>query len=345
MKLSVIIPVYNGEKYLNDTLEKISSQNADDVEIILVNDGSKDKSGSICDEFAKNDKRFKVYHKENGGVSTARNLGLDKATGDFVAFVDSDDFVTSNYLASLKFFAFQNYDLYSFNVIRKTNEELMLYGKILEECHSDNPFELMLSLFASFDFFSGSPINKLFKRSIIEKNKLRFDESLTICEDMLFNFNYIKHCKNMMHTNSALYIYVLNPESLTRNRKPVYVENKGRMYFEIKSEIEKSEDYKQKYMPLLNESYISEFAKEIERLKKQKTKKKVIKNTIKDSKACQELLKVKVKGFKNKNAKRQIKFANKGMWICYSFAKFNMFVYKVFAFLFKTFQAKVLHKN
>lgn len=98
-KVSVIVPVYNVEKYLHRCIDSILTQTFTDFEVLLINDGSKDRSGEICDEYAKKDSRVKVFHKENGGVSSARNVGLDNARGDLICFCDSDDFVTKDWLA------------------------------------------------------------------------------------------------------------------------------------------------------------------------------------------------------------------------------------------------------
>ena len=100
-KVSVIIPVYNVEKYLPQCIDSILAQTFTDFELILVNDGSKDCSGNICDEYAQKDSRIVVIHKENGGASSARNRGLDIAKGEWISFIDSDDYVTPNYLSNL----------------------------------------------------------------------------------------------------------------------------------------------------------------------------------------------------------------------------------------------------
>lgn len=100
-RISVIVPVYNAEKYLTQCVESILRQDFTDFELLLINDGSKDKSGLICDEYAQKDQRVKVFHKENSGVSSTRNLGIDKAQGEYIAFIDSDDYVDSNYLSIL----------------------------------------------------------------------------------------------------------------------------------------------------------------------------------------------------------------------------------------------------
>jgi glycosyltransferase involved in cell wall biosynthesis len=101
VKASIIIPVYNAEKYLSQCIDSILSQTWTDFELLLINDGSSDHSGKICDESARRDSRVKVFHKENGGVSSARNLGIDKAQGEWVAFVDSDDWLASNFLEQM----------------------------------------------------------------------------------------------------------------------------------------------------------------------------------------------------------------------------------------------------
>ena len=99
-KISVIVPVYNAEKYLHRCIDSILSQTFTDFELLLIDDGSKDGSGAICDEYAAKDNRVRVFHKENGGVSSARNLGLDNACGEWVTFVDADDYVRPSYLAT-----------------------------------------------------------------------------------------------------------------------------------------------------------------------------------------------------------------------------------------------------
>ena len=116
MFFSAILPVYNVEKYLEECVESFLRQTFSDFEVILVDDGSKDSSPAICDEYAKNDSRVKVIHKENGGQSTARNVGLEKAEGQYIVYLDSDDFITSD-----TFFE----DIY--NKIQETDSDIVLY--------------------------------------------------------------------------------------------------------------------------------------------------------------------------------------------------------------------------
>lgn len=100
-KISIIVPVYNAERYLHRCIESILAQTFKDFELLLIDDGSKDNSGYICNEYAGKDERVKVWHKENGGVSSARNVGLDNVKGEWVTFVDSDDYISSNYFDNL----------------------------------------------------------------------------------------------------------------------------------------------------------------------------------------------------------------------------------------------------
>lgn len=99
--ISVVVPIYNVEKYIEKCIDSIINQTYTNLEIILVDDGSPDKCGKICDEYAKRDKRIKVIHKENGGVSSARNIGLDNLNGEYVTFIDADDYISNNYCEEL----------------------------------------------------------------------------------------------------------------------------------------------------------------------------------------------------------------------------------------------------
>lgn len=127
-KISVIVPVYNVEKYLRRCIDSILSQTFSDFELLLIDDGSKDKSGDICDEYAAKDARIRVFHKDNGGVSSARNLGLVKANGEFIFFVDSDDYLDNTHLENYSK-DIDNFDLIfqGYKLVDETT------GKILEK--------------------------------------------------------------------------------------------------------------------------------------------------------------------------------------------------------------------
>lgn len=168
-RVSVIVPVYNVEKYLNECIDSILAQTFTDFELILVNDGSSDRSGEICDEYAIKDKRIKVIHQQNGGVSVARNTGLDEAKGTYISFVDSDDVVLPNYLYVL------------LKALKDTDSDISscrLGGLVLKDNYSPKPEkttcyivsgkEASRSAFCVGEMFTVGPCIKIFKRHLWE---------------------------------------------------------------------------------------------------------------------------------------------------------------------------------
>lgn len=229
--ISIIVPVFNVEKYLPDCLNSILSQSFTEFEVLLVNDGSTDNSGVICDEYAQKDSRFKVYHKQNGGVSSARNFALDKITGDWVYFCDADDLLYEKALEILIRNFDDSVDCTMGGYIR-FNEQ----GDILEEnkIYEDNYMsieEILLDFYhPRYKMVNGYIWNRLFRRNIIERHKLRFREDIFIKEDGLFLIQYLCNCNNgtfyttkpvykyIEHSSSAmnLKIQTINKESISR---------------------------------------------------------------------------------------------------------------------------------
>lgn len=183
VKVSVIVPLYNVEKYAEECIETILSQTHTNLEIILVNDGSKDSSGNIADEFAKRDKRIRVIHQENSGVSIARNSGLDAATGDYICFVDGDDYVMPDYVD------------YMLNIALVHEADIALTTEMFGNFQLNQIKEDKIELYSSEEATVGIlcyriPIGvycKIFKRSFLVDNKIRFLHDLYIGEG--FNFN------------------------------------------------------------------------------------------------------------------------------------------------------------
>lgn len=188
--ISVIIPLYNTGGYIGECLDSILAQSYGDYECIVVDDGSTDNGGRIADSFALRDSRFKIYHTENRGVSAARNLGLEKARGEFVVFVDSDDTVEKNHLSSLAGNCKDGIDLIVAGVRKfrvgdtidifkpKAPGEMFISERFIDE-YSEN-----------MGLFHG-PVAKLFRASIISHNNIRFNEALNIGEDLCFNLDYL----------------------------------------------------------------------------------------------------------------------------------------------------------
>lgn len=202
-QISVIVPIYNCEIHLSQCIDSILSQTFTDFDLSLINDGSKDYSGTICDEYAAKDSRVRVFHKENGGVSSARNVGLNNAKGDYVMFVDSDDILPENAIELLI-----NNLSYADLIIggyKDQNGNLFAidYYKSLILQDEFNKF-----LSKSIDTaFLRAPWAKLFKNEILQKKKLRFDENLVFGEDHVFNISYLMYCRSIYVIKDTCYIY------------------------------------------------------------------------------------------------------------------------------------------
>lgn len=212
--VSIIVPIYNTEKYLHRCIDSILAQTFNDFELLLINDGSTDFSGSICDEYAMLDKRVRVFHKVNGGVSSARNLGLDNALGDWICFVDSDDYVSSNYIQDLYSQINDTIGLvisFSVSVFRDKHSQMDYIDRLIGQ----ENFEL---LFTEYDLnWRTSPWAKLYKRSVIEANNMRFNIYLPIAEDLVFLYEYLLHIENVRVRGVSNYYYNAEVEgSLTK---------------------------------------------------------------------------------------------------------------------------------
>lgn len=211
--ISIIVPVYNVEQYLDKCIESLLKQTYKYIEIILVDDGSTDNSGSICDEYARKSSNIHVIHTENRGLSAARNSGLRIAKGVYIGFVDSDDWVESDtYMVLWKNLIMHNADIsciamkYEYvddadNVLKKNN--------IVTECNITG----LLTAIIKHSGVYGYVWNKLFKRELI--CGLEFNEMLRSCEDLVFTTQYAIRCKKGVYTDSELYHYRQRSTSMT----------------------------------------------------------------------------------------------------------------------------------
>lgn len=201
VKISIIVPVYNAEKTLHKCVDSIINQSYKDWELLLVDDGSIDRSALICDDYVKQDKRIKVFHKQNGGVSSARNVGLDNVKGEWVSFIDSDDWVEIDYLENL--YSSDKYDLVASYYIAEGWREWVsvpfkncAYGK-------DCMREFLIDCLFDFTF----PFGKLFRYSIIKLHNLRFDINISYGEDTLFIYQFIQYINSAQTTSKVTYHY------------------------------------------------------------------------------------------------------------------------------------------
>lgn len=205
--ITIIIPVYNVEKYLAKCIDSILNQTFTDWELILIDDGSKDKSGKICDESSYKDKRIKVIHKTNEGVSKARNKGIELAKGEYICFIDSDDWIEPTYLKDFRTQE-QQYDFYFSGALYDTYDKVYSYKKYIEK-YCKNKSEIKNEFFKQDLLSNGYPWGKLYKTQIIKDNKLKFNEKLTINEDHLFVFQYFSCINTLFITNTAGYHYTV----------------------------------------------------------------------------------------------------------------------------------------
>lgn len=189
MHFSIIVPVYDAENTLQQCVDSVLCQNNRDFELLLIDDGSKDNSSAICDEYSQKDNRVKVFHKSNGGVSSARNLGLEKAQGKWVAFLDADDYVTYGYFEGV---AEQNEDVL-IKGYQKFDHSGIVARKEAEDLLDISDFSDFLSHYVTDSLLRG-PVFKFYKRSLI--GDLRFLTDMKIGEDAWFVFNYMAKCKS-----------------------------------------------------------------------------------------------------------------------------------------------------
>lgn len=209
--LSVIVPIYNVEKYLPQCIESIINQTYKNLEIILVNDGSLDKCGEICDDYAEKDFRIRVIHKKNGGISSARNVGIDICNGEYIGFVDSDDYIELNmYEVLYKALLEHNLDLIDCNVYRdKLNK--VKGDKNNGTVEVFDGYTALLNSLRFNDFTAAW--NKLYTRAAI--GDIRFPEGRKY-EDSAVSYLILANTKRVGHINSTLYHYRVNPNSITQ---------------------------------------------------------------------------------------------------------------------------------
>lgn len=209
--VSIIVPVYKAEAYLPGCLGSIQAQTFANWECILVDDGSPDSSGLICDEFSRKDNRFKTFHKSNGGVSSARNMGLEKASGKYVMFVDSDDEIADSTVElCLDMASRNNIDILQYSLTKEHNELGLLKN------HSK---PLPVPEYIQKQLFLVCIGGSFIRRSVIEENHIRFDESLKQAEDLIFVHTCFAHSKLCQRLFHLLYFYRYNETSASNNRK------------------------------------------------------------------------------------------------------------------------------
>lgn len=226
-KLSIIIPVYNVEKYLERCLNQISCQLVQDIEVILIDDGSPDGCGEICQRYADRYDEIKYVSQENGGVSKARNRGIDIAVGEYITFIDPDDTISETYIERI------------LNEIKMHPDLLILkYQKIIGEQIEDGPYniwdegvcELTYLKKAIGYLFLNEVWNKVFRTELIKNNQIRFTEGMKIAEDICFVLDYVDCIENAIVAEGIYYNYWSNEGSAIRIPKPEHLKDLMTLY-------------------------------------------------------------------------------------------------------------------
>jgi len=213
-KISLIVPIFNCEKYLHSLFDSLTNQTYKNLEIILIDDGSTDKSLDLCKDFAMKDARVKFFHKKNGGVSSARNLGLKFATGKFVCFIDGDDLLEPNYCEDLLKTITKYKADFAYGGIKEVyGNNVNTYGN-LNICGNKHDASFFINTFNNFWF----PVlwNKIYKRNIIINNKIKFKKLINYNEDTVFNFEYYVNCRKIATTKNIIYDYFIRNGGLTQ---------------------------------------------------------------------------------------------------------------------------------
>ncbi|MBW3078677.1 glycosyltransferase family 2 protein [Bifidobacterium simiiventris] len=251
-KISIIVPVYNVENYIDDCVNSILSQGNHDIEIILVDDGSTDSSGDICDRIKNTNSLVSVVHKTNGGLSSARNLGLKYAKGEYVFFVDSDDYIVEGSLKALCECIDNNNhpDVIKFNYIRydKKNNKKYTVNSSIEKTFYPNQKSIYSSvipqllapgsLLSTGATYGVSVWSHIYKKDLLDKNKIVFVSEREISsEDILFNFQVLRLAETYIAINNSVYVYILRNGSLTQKYIPDKFQKKKLLYRKLREEI------------------------------------------------------------------------------------------------------------
>ena len=214
-KVSIIVPVYNAQNSIGRCIESILNQDYENIELIAVNDGRKDNSGKILDEYAAKDSRMIVIHKTNSGVSDTRNIAIARASGTYLQFLDADDYIPVDSTKSMvRALEENNVDLVVSDFYRVVKDNLSLKGSIVNDKILTRNEYASLMAESPADYYYGVLWNKLYKASIIKDNAMVMDKDLSFCEDFIFNLEYLMHCSSIYPLQVPVYYYVKTEGSL-----------------------------------------------------------------------------------------------------------------------------------
>lgn len=232
IKLSIVVPIYNVEKYLKNCIESISSNDNEEIEILLINDGSTDNSEVICKNFLIRDSRIKYFSRKNVGCSATRNFGLKESKGEYIWFIDSDDFIEKNAIDEIMKELNEEKEMLVFGYTNIKNEKKL--DRHIPQ-NIDNKFEICQS-----DEIFNKPWNKIYNVKILKNNNIFFPENCHMGEDMALNFKYLYFIKNIKVIQKPLYNYVVTngATSNLNKRKEIFLAFDDIFSFYIKKEEE-----------------------------------------------------------------------------------------------------------
>ena len=246
-KVSVIIPIYNVEKYLKQCVDSVLNQSFKDIEILLINDESPDNSIAICKEYEKKDYRIKVFSKKNEGLGLTRNYGINHAIGKYVVFVDSDDYIDPEYIEKMyNCMEENNLDVCytTFCKFLSNSNKIMHYGLSLHGNKNSIKYNKVLS--NNSNYIKMSAWSSMYRMDIIKEHNIQFhSEREYISEDLIFNIDYTQYVKRYMILNNVSYFYRVNNDSLTHIYKADRFDKNKELYSFCKRELKNVEKYRE----------------------------------------------------------------------------------------------------
>lgn len=239
--LSILMPVYNSQEFIKNSIKSVINQTLNNWELIIVNDGSKDKSAQVCDEFSKLDKRIKVIHQDNKGVSYTRNLLINNAKGKYIGFVDSDDYIDKDMFENLiKKIEIYDSDLVVCGIVEEKINDRVGINKVSNRYYPKDYMKVNEMDYLIFDYINSklfnSLCNKLYKREIISKNNIKFNSNFENGEDFIFNLEYMKKINNLVFCEEEFYHYIRKENNSITHK---YVGDMYEKGIQIHKELEK----------------------------------------------------------------------------------------------------------
>nr|WP_290441631.1 glycosyltransferase [Clostridium estertheticum] len=345
--VSIIVPVYNSEKYIEKCIMSILNQTYKYIELILINDGSIDNSGQLCDTFAKLDNRIKVEHMKNLGVSSARNKGIKAATGKFIQFVDSDDYIEPNMIETLINEINRNIDLVFCGYTRVSkgkNGEINIKAISLNKQVNMTKKTFLNEFGILFKHYYINYLwNKLYVVDIIKKYNLEFDSLINWGEDLIFNLQYLEHCGNITIIDKQLYNYVnYNDNSITSTFNKELYNNQNNMYKSVRKFLIKNNVYTDTNKDIVELKFTDSIIMSLNNLFYKDSDcdkleiKKQISRIIEDDILGQDLKYFNIGGFQKKIVGKLIK--NKFLHLIIYFYKTKEYIRRRKNFLYKIFK-------